>query len=374
MSIVSQAEPKRNKRTVVFLGAGASAAEGAPLQNALFQNYFGSIRALGPYAPSTNIDRELATFFSNMFDIDVHRDDLNETIFPTFEEALGVLDLAEIRRESFKDFGLQTSASNSGRIGFIRQYLVLAMAKVIADKLSGSRNLHRTLIRNLASKGLLANTSFVSANYDILIDNALIDYERDDYVLGETINYGIDFTNYEQGLWIKPKPDAIQLLKIHGSLNWLYCATCNDIKITPFEKGVIRLIDSPHEAICKNCKCLMTPVVIPPTFYKNMSNIFVSTVWNRAETALRRADQIIFCGYSFPDADMHIKYLLKRAQINRMTGCRIRFTVINNHPNKKPEQMREEEHRYRRFLRGPIEFTQASFEGFAEAPEQFYQN
>ena len=27
--------------------------------------------------------------------------------------------------------------------------------------------------------------------------------------------------------------------------------------------------------------------------------------------AIRDSDVIVFCGYSFPEADMHIKYLLK---------------------------------------------------------------
>ena len=39
-----------------------------------------------------------------MFDIDVDNDDLDNIVFPTYEEALGVLDLADLKNESFKDF------------------------------------------------------------------------------------------------------------------------------------------------------------------------------------------------------------------------------------------------------------------------------
>ena len=35
----------------------------------------------------------------------------------------------------------------------------------------------------------------------------------------------------------------MQLFKPHGSLNWLFCPTCNELEITPKEKGVVtRLI------------------------------------------------------------------------------------------------------------------------------------
>jgi hypothetical protein len=48
--------------------------------------------------------KELETFFTFFFkaDVDNHLDTAN---FPTFEEALGLVDLAITREDSFKDFG-----------------------------------------------------------------------------------------------------------------------------------------------------------------------------------------------------------------------------------------------------------------------------
>ena len=93
--------------------------------------------------------------------------------------------------------------------------------------------------------------------------------------------------------------------------------------------------------------------MVPPTYFKNMSNVFLATIWNRAEQALRRAEHVIFCGYSFPDADIHIKYLLKRAQTNRAPGAgEAYYTVVNCHPGKDPRAALEEKRRFRRFL-GP---------------------
>src|SRR5262245_34723287 len=103
-------------KTCIFLGAGASKADGAPTQNDLFRDYFSFIktsrsRPWGDY--NQDMERELRTFFSLMFDIDVDQENLGQVNFPTFEEALGILDLAERRGESFKEYGLGTLANNS---------------------------------------------------------------------------------------------------------------------------------------------------------------------------------------------------------------------------------------------------------------------
>lgn len=42
-----------------------------------------------------------------MFNIDIINDGIDKISFPTFEEVLGLIDLAEQRRESFKNFGLE---------------------------------------------------------------------------------------------------------------------------------------------------------------------------------------------------------------------------------------------------------------------------
>ncbi len=90
-------------RTAIFLGAVASAAEGAPIQTNLFKDYFKLIKNRKSYATFEH-ERELATFFDLMFDNDINNGNLYNALFPTFEEALGVLDLADLKNESFKDF------------------------------------------------------------------------------------------------------------------------------------------------------------------------------------------------------------------------------------------------------------------------------
>ena len=347
--------------TAIFLGAGASKADGAPLQGALFQEYFAS----DLYKLSHDeMDRELATFFLEMFHIDVDGDVTNLT-FPTFEEVLGLTDLAILRKESFRNFDIDNRATNSGRLRFIAQYLVFLVAKVLHSKLEYRPTFHRRLVTNLYDKNELKNVVFVSTNYDILIDNAL----TEEHVHNLDLDYGVDFRNFDRpNDWARPRiSQRVSLFKPHGSLNWLFCPTCNELEITPKEKGVVtRLISDFAHATCPHCGSIYSPLIVPPTFYKDLNNVFLSSIWNRTDVALRKVNHIVFCGYSFPDADIHIKYLLKRAQTNRTTP--LRFTVINHYPGKQKSAIDPERDRYRRFLGNAVNYTAKSFEDFIADP------
>jgi NAD-dependent SIR2 family protein deacetylase len=348
-------------KTAIFLGAGASAAEGAPLQFNLFKDYFKLLKSRGNHLTQEH-ERELATFFQLMFDIDVDYGDIDNTVFPTFEEALGVLDLADLKNEAFKDFSNINFTSNSGKIKFLRLYLVFLMADIINESLRISKNLHRTLINKLVDLGQIDNTVFVTTNYDILCDNALLDLDQ------KKVDYGVDFVNYKEGSFLRPDFDSIKFFKLHGSLNWLYCPTCNNLRITPNSKGVYNLIVDPSQSFCKTCKTVYSPIIVPPTFYKDLSKVFLNQVWNKTEIELLDTEHLIFCGYSFPDADIHIKYLIKRIQKNRPERCGLKITVINNHAGKKSQVKAEEKNRYIRFLGQQIDYTNYSFEDFANNP------
>lgn len=235
--------------TAIFLGAGASKAEGAPLQGDLFRDYFSS--ALFKNS-NDSMDRELADFFQEMFQIDVDHDDISKITFPTFEEVLGLTDLAIMRKEAFRHFDIENRAANSGRLRFIAQYLVFLVAKVLDSKLRGYATFHRNLVSALHNGNQLRSVVFVSTNYDILIDNALTEEQAN----GIDLDYGVEFRNFDRpDDWRRPALDSrVQLFKPHGSLNWLFCPTCNELEITPKEKGVVtRLISDFAHATCRQC-------------------------------------------------------------------------------------------------------------------------
>ena len=101
-----------------------------------------------------------------------------------------------------------------------------------------------------------------------------------------------------------------------------------------------------------------------------MTNVFVSTVWREVEKTLRESDLLIFCGYSFSDADIHIKYMIKRVQTSRKKAP-LKFMVFNSYEGKREDSKKKEEERYKRFLGEGVIFTDNSFEEFASDPVRF---
>ena len=353
-------------KIAIFLGAGASAAEHCPTQNNLFVEYFKSLKK-EDYKSEMN--KELHKFFKDMFNIDIINDNIDKILFPTFEEVLGLIDLAEQRRESFKNFRLENFHIESNSIGILRQYLILLMAKGLHNSEKTNNYYHKLLVDNLLKEGILKDTTFISANYDIHIDNAIARlYKMNNPIM---LDYGVDFVNFDfRDSWKKPIPPLVKLYKIHGSLNWLYCPVCNSLTITPYEGGIMRLLDNIDEAKCLACDEITVPIIIPPTYFKNMTNVFISTVWKDVEKTLRDSDLLIFCGYSFSDADIHIKYMIKRVQTSRKKAP-LKFMIFNSYKGKREESKKKEEDRYKRFLGEEVIFTDNSFEEFVIDPLRF---
>jgi len=345
-------------KDVIFLGGGASVSEGAPRQKDLLREYAQICRTRSGSTISNETEQRLTEFFETFFGIDIKHGDLSNLSFPTFEEVLGILELSINREESFKGYSL---APDDARIQRTKEDLIFLIATVLDRKLRGEAKYHIELVNRLKEEQKLCGTAFVSLNYDILIDNALVDLYPDFH-----LDYGVEFTNFQKrGEWKRPKAGkAVSLCKLHGSLNWLYCPACISLTLTPKEKRVATLVFKPQS--CDVCGSEMIPIIIPPTFFKVMSNFHLQQIWRKAESALTQAETIFFCGYSFPDADIHIKYLLKRVEVNR--GSTPEVFIINNHAGKRDYEREVEESRYKQFFRESrkVHYTTQSFESFCE--------
>jgi hypothetical protein len=109
--------------------------------------------------------------------------------------------------------------------------------------------------------------------------------------------------------WSAPKaPTAqnktINLLKLHGSLNWF-----------PFpdeETGPIRLREKPYKQHGQK-----RYEIVPPEYAKSVGTrpIF-ETLWVRAELAIRKAHTLAFVGFSFTPTDLHVEALFRLALVN----------------------------------------------------------
>ena len=353
----------QNASKVFIFGAGASAADGAPLQAHLFRKYAEIVQSHRNDYVHAASEGEMRTFFDLFWGADIDSTNLSAESFPTFEEALDLLELANARGECFKAYGgLPHQASRAHEA---RAHLISLIATVIAENLRHASVHHQAFVQALANLGWLNSTDFVSLNYDLLLDNAL------SALAPAAPDYAISFRN--------PSPPSAgtripKLLKIHGSLNWLFCPTCNQIDLFPGEKIAAEIVINPGLMTCPVCQEPRTPIVIPPTFFKAMSNFYLQQIWKSAEETLLKADHIIFCGYSYPDADLHFKYLIKRSEINRVSGARPpEVFIVNEHAGKDVAQREAERDRFVRFFRnkGLVHLTKLSFSDLAADPTAY---
>jgi hypothetical protein len=259
-------------KQVIILGAGASKSEGAPLQNELFEFFFNDRAGFEDLKKSNpkiwNLDDKqellIKEFFSDFWGIEIYNYKDQTNYIPTFEECLGMLDLANIQEQSFKGYDQE-------KINKIRNALIfLISARLDIGKLRESD--HKELIDRLKCENILHKTVFISLNYDIIIDNILTDLNPEFH-----IDYGIAIRRQDELQPADPEKSVL-LLKPHGSLNWLYCPTCNQIELFPKENivGNLFLYETYPKAFykvdCKNCGTITKFVIIPMTYYKDISN------------------------------------------------------------------------------------------------------
>ena len=135
------------------------------------------------------------------------------------------------------------------------------------------------------------------------------------------------------------------MIKIHGSVNWLYCDRCRQLYwfspddavrvamqlITPQEAKTLKLQDA-HDCgrwRCLNCETVpLTTRIATFSFLKSLDFPMFERSWLAAERLLRKADKWIFVGYSLPAADFEFKHLLKRVQLSRTGTKEPEFVVI----------------------------------------------
>ncbi len=197
-------------------------------------------------------------------------------------------------------------------------------------------------------------SAFVSLNYDLLLDSPLVNlYPRFD------LDYGIEFKNFQPWCrhrgerWRRPQPDgSVQLLKLHGSLNWLYCPICNMVELTPKEKGVALA----KYVRCQTCKSDQQPVLVLPTWERPISIDGFRPVSTVIERAIRKCSRICFLGYSLPAYDIDLRYMLRKFTIERPERDRpeVFLALVHEDSTREPredtERYAEKIARYTRFF------------------------
>ena len=315
-------------RDVIFIfGAGASYADGAPLQKDILPLILGTIDKEIRDARSFRIFRQ---FMEDNFALDV------ETGYcPSLEEVFGFLDYFIQKGESLNSkYSLWTIIE-------IKEALIKLTHYIVSSSTTSMGKLYRLFWETVYHYN--TNISTITLNYDTYLEDAFFHmFPRNMF-----LDYCINLANYDhcdeinnKNWWVNPRlpilslqslePIAIKIIKIHGSLNWKYCNCCNHILLTPLDKIVdLGIGDSSSESrleddvddICtglSGMRCSrdgneFQTMLVPPSHLKDLSHPVNSQLFIEFAEEARRAKKIVFIGYSMPEADVHMKAILKKS-------------------------------------------------------------
>lgn len=324
-------------QTVVFLGAGATKACGGLLTNEI-------LPAILTGAPSSDLSGRLPRlhqFLQEQFHVLLN----SPESYPGLPMLMSLLDTALDRRQAFHP------AWDPSSVAEIREAVEFGIFDVLEEKLlKAQTNNHWDLLQKIYPDP--AQPCVISTNYDLIIDTALIFLSESRLPEGGLPAYCCSVAT---DFYSDKMPSFGVLLKLHGSLNWLYCRTCNRLEIGASEsrkylKILSKLLgptlDQSYRsdgAPCPVCQSKLRPLLVAPTHLKNYRNPHLAQVWYESERVLRQAGRVIFIGYSLPEDDVEVIYLLKRS-LGHLVPSQI--TVVDYDPLLSPLEKNNVGRRY----------------------------
>lgn len=203
-------------------------------------------------------------------------------------------------------------------ISFLQDTLQTLFGLLTSTMIAASPNETHRAIANFVEKH--KRTSIITTNYDGCIDEELL--KRDIPLKGT-----ISGENEEN-------PDAVQLIKMHGSINWAYCDSCQDVR----EFNLLELkqtfeedkLSYPVIGICKKCGGLRRPLLVPPLSFKFLMFPNLIDIWNSASQSIQEANYLVVVGYSFSEADTYITKIISRSM---SMNAGQKMIIVNTDPS-----------------------------------------
>jgi hypothetical protein len=304
--------------TIIF-GAGASMGDGAPSQAQILKRMY-SVATKGTiYGQSLN---EIKEFLLKAFSYDESSKNV-----PNLEYVFGFIDFFLSNNQSYSDYYTYRRLIN------IREDLIRFINHFIHDSLHGHSPAMTEFIKQIYANN--TNTTVMTLNYDTLFEDSFSDFILNNFYLSycyDLINYNYQHLNPDSWLFnpnapmLLPKgsvPKTIKFLKLHGSLDWFYCSVCNSLMIQPLSIKKTRpgaydgsLDGMTAKLLCPRDDTRLWSLTTPPAYKKDLTHPVISNMLIEAGNELSVSKKIVFVGYSMPEADVHIKALLARAQVD----------------------------------------------------------
>jgi hypothetical protein len=261
--------------------------------------------------------------------------------WPTLEDLFTCIDLAA---NSGHHLGNSFSAAE---LRTVRRCLIARIIRMLEnrhEKAGRKKNEKWRRLKQLLINVDYESSAFVSMNWDEVIEQRFLLIHHNDAGLDYGCN-AIHARLSQDKRRVIPvdecKGPSLKIVKIHGSVNWLYCDNCQQVfwffpghgrKIAERLLSATewrKIITPERKSRVKQWACPFCPRVRLSTrlatfsYRKALDFPMFQKSWFTAEDLLRHADTWAFIGYSLPAADYEFKYLLKRIQLSRKTPPRI---------------------------------------------------
>ncbi len=321
-------------RTVYIFGAGASAAEGAPVVDNFLKIAYRYFKAECSETGLEIIWEFLEYFYGSRTAI--HSvEDLDR--YPAIDEIFNLVDWYLLNNQAF------SVRFTRPRLYHLKKALVMLISMTLDKSLPVHNGIHHSFV-NRVFNNRKEYPAFISLNYDLVLDRAV-------RFAGRNPEYGF-YGNHEEHLARKAK---VPLYKLHGSLNWSFCPLCGEI--SEHEDKVAHLLFKESNPVtCVNCGSdNAQEVIIAPTLYKSHKINRLQNIWAGSANAVNGSDCLVFIGYSLDASETSIIAMVKRA-LNAPEKKR-EIIVIN--PNEEACR------RYRQFFGDKCRIICSSFTGEA---------
>lgn len=291
-----------NSKVVFLLGAGASQASGIPTVNGLLDELLDQARR------TRRDDLEpLIEYCEGREDIDIE-----DLLTAAYLSDLAITDRHIVRLLHYFLFSKdndeleETPSADVTSVNFIQDTLQILFGLITSTMIPKDPNETHVAIREFIDSH--ENTSIITTNYDYCMDEELLGN-------GFGLEGTIDDTRFTK------KDRTVKLLKMHGSINWPYCESCQSTDhiepVTVKQSFEDDSLDYPVIGICPECKGRRRPLLVPPISFKFMMFPPLIDIWNQAKEALIEADYIISVGYSFSDSDAYIYKLVSKSMTDQ---------------------------------------------------------
>jgi hypothetical protein len=319
--------------TVFFLGAGASADAGVPQTRELLTRIVTGLRRGG----RTRVQRDVLVFIARLgfakgdeagrapiVDVISLLDSCLQENRP-LDRKFTVERLREVRTCLISELSkaIQVASNHGVKVLMPKDALDQpgAEGRRVAQYLKRFARSLRPRSRE-AGVPLGAGDAIITTNYDTQIDVAVFELAYWNESGGKPgvsrlsdVFLGSAFRDpYEDVDALSEPANVVDLFKLHGSLNWLYCPCCMRAYIAAFCDSVQLLEFGPEDE--QTCFCgymPLEPVIVAPSVFQDVGNPHLQAIWMNAYQVLERADQWVFVGYSLPAEDLAVRSLLYRA-------------------------------------------------------------